>query len=90
MPALTRPDVPGQEDRAHSHSWRPIEPITSADQANNGETVLPNSCAGTMGCHDGTVPTAPTFDLDDPVQMTGLQGLYEFYFPDKRAETAGP
>ena len=83
MPARTRADVPGQEDRLHSHTWIPIPPITSVNQGDAGETVLPNSCAGTMGCHDGTVPTAPLFDLDDPVEMTGLQDLYDFFFPAK-------
>ncbi|MCC6796283.1 MAG: hypothetical protein IT366_14270 [Candidatus Hydrogenedentes bacterium] len=90
MPAQTRPDVPGQEDRAHSHTWMPIPPITSANQANDGDTVLPNSCAGTMGCHDGTVVQAPVFDIDNPAQMTGLQALYENFYPDaKVAEAPG-
>lgn len=88
MPAQTRPDEPGQEDRLHSHTWMPIPPITSANQANDGETVLPNSCAGTVGCHDGTVAAAPVFDFENPVQMTGLQALYDFFFPEKLGETA--
>lgn len=87
MPPLTSPNVPGQEDRPHSHSWKPIPPMTSADQANNGETVRPNSCAGTVGCHDGTVPAAPVFNFEDPTEMTGLQGVYDFYFPAKAAES---
>lgn len=89
MPAQTSPNVPGQEDRWHSHTWEPIPPITSADQANDGNTVRPNSCAGTLGCHDGTVVTAPVFNYEDPVEMTGLQGLYDFYYPAKDAAVAG-
>ncbi|NUM54782.1 MAG: hypothetical protein HUU46_14145 [Candidatus Hydrogenedentes bacterium] len=90
MPAQTRSDEPGQEDRLHSHTWMPIPPITSANQAADGETVLPNSCAGTAGCHDGSVAAAPIFNIDDPVEMTGLQALYDFFYPEKVGGASGP
>lgn len=77
MPPLVREN---QADGPHSHSFDPIPPIVSANQALEGEPVLPNSCAGTTGCHDGTVVTAPVFDVDNPVQMTGLQGVFEFWY----------
>jgi hypothetical protein len=83
MPPLVREN---QTDGPHSHSFDPIPPIVSANQALEGEPVLPNSCAGTTGCHDGTVPTAPVFDVDNPGQMTGLQGVFEIWYGTDKSD----
>jgi hypothetical protein len=37
----------------------------------------PNSCSGTMGCHDGTVVTAPVFNVDNREDNTILQIVFE-------------
>lgn len=87
MPAQSRPSAE-QPDGPHSHTFIPIPPIESAEQAQEGETVKPNSCAGTVGCHDGTVPTAPVFNLDDPVQMTGLQAIFDLWYGDTKDASA--
>lgn len=64
-----------QDQGAHRHSLIPVPPISS-NQA--GVTPAPpNSCAGIMGCHDGSVITAPVFDVDDPKLNEQLQILYD-------------
>jgi len=82
MPPLVRED---QADGPHSHSFLPVEPIESARQSDNGETVLPNSCAGTTGCHDGSVAGTPIFNIDNADQMTGLQAIFEFWYGTDKA-----
>lgn len=64
-----------QEHGAHNHSLMPVPPIRS-NQA--GITPAPpNSCAGITGCHDGSVRTAPVFNVDDPQVNEQLQILYD-------------
>ncbi len=65
----------GQPGGVHNHSMKSVPPIAS-NQA-NVTPVPPNSCAGVMGCHDGTVPTAPVFDVNDPNVNIQLQILYD-------------
>ncbi|MBX7258474.1 MAG: hypothetical protein K1Y02_19075 [Candidatus Hydrogenedentes bacterium] len=78
MPPKGRTD---QDDGPHDHTFATLPPSYSADAANNGVTpVPPNSCAGTIGCHDGTTPNTPVFDVDDPAQMNALQAIYDFWF----------
>lgn len=75
-----------QDDGPHSHTFDPIPPIVSAEASQNGVTpVPPNSCAGTMGCHDGTVPASPVFNVDNEATMIGLQGVYEMWYGAKSA-----
>ena len=63
------------QEGSRNHSFMPVAPITS----NLAEItpVPPNSCAGIIGCHDGTVVTAPTFNVDDPTTNEWLQTLYD-------------
>jgi hypothetical protein len=80
MPPLGRQN---QSSGPHDHTFATIPPIASVEAAQAGEPVIPpNSCAGIMGCHDGTVPAAPIFDVDDPDQMMGVQAIYDFWFGD--------
>ncbi len=72
MPPLVRTN---QAAGPHSHSMQPIEPQTS--NTTGGSVALPNSCAGIDGCHDGTVATAPVFDVDDPDLNDVLQSIYD-------------
>jgi predicted CXXCH cytochrome family protein len=71
--------VPGQraDQNAglHFHSMVPVKPIES----NLAGTIPapPNSCAGITGCHDGTVPTAPKFNVDNPVDNNLLQTVFD-------------
>lgn len=70
-----------QEDGAHDHTLRGIAPQVSIDAiANMVSPVPPNSCAGINGCHDGTVPTAPVFNVENEGQLTIVQGLFELWF----------
>lgn len=82
MPPLRRTN---QDDGPHDHTWATIPPIASALAAEAGVTpVPPNSCAGTAGCHDGTIPTAPLFDVDNPDVMRVIQNLYEAWYLDDK------
>lgn len=83
MPPKVRTD---QNDGPHSHTFDPIPPIVSAEASQNGVTpVPPNSCAGIMGCHDGTETPTPIFSVDDEATMIGLQGVYEMWYGAKAA-----
>jgi len=63
-----------QDAGKHGHSMNPLPPISS-NQA--GVTPAPpNSCAGITGCHDGSIDTAPVFDVDNPSDNERLQILY--------------
>ena len=65
----------------HDHTLRGIQPQASIDAINNGVMPTPpNSCAGVVGCHDGTILTAPMFNVDNAVQGVVLQGLFESWF----------
>ena len=78
MPPVVRVN---QDDGPHDHTFATIPPGTSADAARNGvDPVLPNSCAGIAGCHDGTVADAPVLDVDDPDQMEGLDRIVDLWF----------
>lgn len=78
MPPTERTD---QEDGPHDHTFATIPPIDSAIAAQLGaDPVPPNSCAGIAGCHDGTVPASPIFDVENEAQMTGLQAVYETWY----------
>jgi len=78
MPPLVRED---QAEGPHLHSMIPIEPIESNIAMEDGIVPTPpNSCSGIMGCHDGTVPTAPVFDVDDPEDNILLQIIFESFF----------
>ena len=75
MPPLQRDD---QADGPHLHTWVPIQPIESnIAMDENIVPTPPNSCSGIMGCHDGTVPEAPIFDVDNPDDNALLQLIYE-------------
>jgi hypothetical protein len=37
----------------------------------------PNSCAGITGCHDGTVSTAPVYNVDNPADNDQLQIIFD-------------
>lgn len=79
MPSLVRVD---QENGPHDHTLQTIPPIVSALAAESGAPVVPpNSCAGTNGCHDGSTPGEPVFNVDDPGQMRLLQSVYDLWFP---------
>ncbi|GMW03596.1 MAG: hypothetical protein AMXMBFR84_47300 [Candidatus Hydrogenedentota bacterium] len=70
-----------QEDGPHNHTFLAVPPGATVDAVNSGVTPAPpNSCAGVAGCHDGTVLTAPIFDVDNTSQMEFLQLLYEHWF----------
>jgi hypothetical protein len=70
--------VPGQranqDQGPHQHSLIPVPPIRSNDTP---PPALPNTCAGITGCHDGSVITAPVFNVDDPNINVLLQTLYD-------------
>ena len=75
MPPLQRAD---QQDGPHGHNLFPLQPISSNEAAEAGvDPVPPNSCSGITGCHDGTVETAPQFDVDNPKHNALLQLIYE-------------
>ena len=62
-----------QEDVAHGHTLAPKPPIAS----NNEDPVRPNSCTGITGCHDGTIRTAPVFDVNDPEINESVQIVFD-------------
>ncbi len=58
----------------HGHSMNPLPPISS--NQSNIIPAPPNSCAGITGCHDGSIATAPVFNVDNPGENERLQILY--------------
>ena len=75
MPPLQRTE---QDNSPHDHSLLTIEPIRSSEAEDAGVIPIPpNTCVGTMGCHDGTVPNTPVFDIDTPGINDALQSIYE-------------
>ncbi len=71
--------VPGQrEDQdagLHFHSLKAVQPKES--NLAGITPAPPNSCAGITGCHDGTVPGAPVYDVDIPAINDYLQALFD-------------
>lgn len=62
----------------HDHSLRTIAPAVSNAALANGESPTPNSCSGTLGCHDIAVPgSGEPYDLDNPADNAALQAVYE-------------
>jgi len=82
MPALEQPDP---QEGPHEHTLETVPPIVSALAAEAGQPVPPNTCAGTNGCHDGSTPTEPVFDVNNPALMRGIQTLYEAWFAEELA-----
>ncbi len=75
MPPL---DAILQADGPHDHTLATIPPIRSNEAAQAGAVPTPpNSCSGIAGCHDGSVPGAPIFDVDNFTFNGILQSLYE-------------
>lgn len=67
-----------QADGPRDHSMVTVPPEASNLAAEMGiSPVPPNSCAGIEGCHDGSVPTAPVFDVDSAAGNSIVQPLYE-------------
>lgn len=71
----------GQDDGPHGHAMTPVPPI---DSNTGGVPAKPNSCSGTAGCHDGSVVTAPVFNVDDPAQNELIQILWDDWFASKK------
>lgn len=62
----------------HDHSFFTVPPAVSNAMIAAGETPQPNSCSGTMGCHDAASPGSGTpFSVDSVDDNAYLQGLYE-------------
>jgi len=77
------PERTHQADGPHYHSLVAIPPIASNEADDDGVfPIPPNSCSGTMGCHDGTVITAPVFDVDSREDNEVLQILFDGWFGD--------
>ncbi len=70
-------EYPGHDFLRHDHSLIPVPPSRSIDAIVAGTPVPPNSCAGVPGCHDGTVLTAPVFDVNDRGTNLLAQILYD-------------
>lgn len=80
LPPLDRVE---QNAGPNSHALQPIPPIESNIAAENGVSpVPPSSCSGIAGCHDGTVPTAPVFDVDNREHNDLLQILFDTRYGD--------
>jgi hypothetical protein len=78
MPPLQRLE---QADGSHDHSLLTLPPITSNEAADAGaDPVPPNSCSGITGCHDGTVPEAPVFNVDILGMNEALQAIFESWY----------
>lgn len=76
MPPLDRMR---QADGPHDHTLFTIPPLASNEAAEMGiDPVPPNSCSGTIGCHDANVPgSGLPFDVDNPLDNVALQTFYE-------------
>ncbi len=78
-----------QDTGLHNHSLVTRRPIFSYLAIEAGiEPVPPNSCSGIEGCHDGTVPTAPVFNVDDPDQDLALQALVELRYGEQEEDAS--
>lgn len=70
-------EYPGHDFLRLDHSLRPVPPSRSIEAADNRVVPVPaNSCAGVAGCHDGSVITAPVFNVDDRATNVLLQIYY--------------
>lgn len=78
MPPLDRVE---QFEGPLSHTFEPIPPSASNDAiADNVTPVPPSSCTGVTGCHDGTNPGAPVFNVDNTADNTVAQEVYDLWF----------
>ncbi len=78
MPPLRREN---QESGYHGHDWVVREPIFPNLAADAGiDPVPPSSCAGIAGCHDGSVVSAPLFNVDNLQQNEALQSIFELRY----------
>lgn len=59
-----------------NHSFEPVPPSSSRDAIEAGNTPMPNSCLGAMGCHDGSSVGEPSFSLDSLANNTSLQNIF--------------
>ena len=84
---VEREKKPGRDLLRLGHSLRPVPPVRSVEAADAGAVpVPPNSCAGVPGCHDGSVITAPVFNVDDRQLNLLLQILYDARYGPPAAE----
>ncbi len=71
--------VPGQradqDAGLHLHSMVPVKPVES--NLAGITPAPPNSCAGVTGCHDGTEPSAPVYNVDTPADNNQLQIIFD-------------
>jgi hypothetical protein len=72
MPPLELSPQPGS---GLDHTLFTVSPIEANNALAEGLTPDPTSCAGIMGCHDGSA--APEFDIFNPSVNQNLQFLYE-------------
>ena len=71
----------GIENVPHEHSLLTVAPLRSIEAIDAGVVPVPaNSCAGIAGCHDGSVSTAPVFDVDNRATDLLLQALFEEWY----------
>ena len=68
--------VNGQPDVPHDHTLFTVPPAVSNQEIAMGQAPSPNSCAGTMGCHDGSGPGL-FHNLNDTFVNENLQAVYE-------------
>ena len=67
-----------QAEGPHGHSMIPIQPKVSNEAIAAGITPTPpNSCAGIVGCHDGSNQYVPVFDVDSVEDNTIVQAIYD-------------
>jgi hypothetical protein len=72
---------PGVENVPHEHSLLTVAPLRSIEAIDAGVIPVPaNSCAGIAGCHDGSVSTAPVFDVENRATDILLQALFEEWY----------
>jgi len=71
----------------HQHSLVTAPPLRSIEAIDAGVFPVPaNSCAGIVGCHDGSVITAPVFDVDNRADDVLLQILFEVRYGSPAAD----
>lgn len=87
MQPLSRTDQNKGDD--FNHTLIPAQPKISADAINAGEQAPANTCAGVIGCHDGSNEEAPFFDVDDLDTNLRLQRIYEDRYGTGEGETEG-
>lgn len=70
-----------QEDGHFNHSLIPAQPKKTNAAIAAGITPAPaNTCAGVVGCHDGSNEEAPFFDVDNPAVNDRLQRNYDDWY----------